>query len=407
VHQPADSPSEEAQSALGAKCTSQCDNITLNKAQDIDTSPQNSKTVQSTVIGGNMVGEIVGSGIVKSDAEQGMDIFMKRLLKGRTAPVVGIGLDSCVMSLPHKGLYLIQTTDFFYPLIDDPYVMGKITCANVLSDLYAMGVADVDNMSMLIGVGEKLSDAERDIVIPLITKGFTDLAKEAGTRITGGETVVNPWMTIGGVASSVCQINEFIMPNGAVAGDVLVLTKPIGTQVAVNAHHWVNMPERWQKVCHVVTVEDAERGYQRAMSSMSRLNRTGARLMHKHHAHAGTDVTGFGLIGHARNLAKEQKNDVTFVIHDLPIIAKMAAIANALGAGFGLMKGTSAETSGGLLIALSPESAEQFCKEIEELDGFPAWIIGRVEEGGSRTARFVDEPRVIEVPAVDREGKVW
>ena len=68
--------------------------------------------------------------------------------------------------------------------------------------------------------------------------------------------------------------------------------------------------------------------------------------MHKYGAHGATDVTGFGLLGHARNLAQEQINDVSFIIDDLPIIANIATIANALGAGFGLMRGTSAETSG-------------------------------------------------------------
>lgn len=88
---------------------------------------------------------------------------------------------------------------------------GKIACANVISDLYAMGVTDCDNMLMLLGVSTKMTEKERDVVVPLIMRGFKDSAMEAGTTVTGGQTVVNPWCTIGGVATTVCQPNEYIV----------------------------------------------------------------------------------------------------------------------------------------------------------------------------------------------------
>ena len=75
-------------------------------------------------------------------------------------------------------------------------------------------------------------------------------------------------------------------------GDVLVLTKPLGTQIAVNAHQWLDQPERWNRIKQVISKEEARKAYQRAMDSMARLNRTGARLMHKYNAHGATDVTG-------------------------------------------------------------------------------------------------------------------
>lgn len=87
-------------------------------------------------------------------------------------PRIGIGLDCSVTPIRHGGLCLVQTTDFFYPIVDDPYMMGKIACANVLSDLYAMGVIDCDNMLMLLAVSTKMTEKERDVVIPLIMRGF-------------------------------------------------------------------------------------------------------------------------------------------------------------------------------------------------------------------------------------------
>ena len=83
-----------------------------------------------------------------------------------------------------------------------------------------------------------------------------------------------------------------IRPESAVVGDVLVLTKPLGTQIAVNAHQWLDQPERWNRIKQVLSKDEARKAYQRAMDSMARLNRTGARLMHKYNAHGATDVTG-------------------------------------------------------------------------------------------------------------------
>ena len=340
-----------------------------------------------------------------NDSSSNSNSNVNNLVLGN-APTIGIGLDSCVIPLRHSGLNLIQTTDFFYPLIEDPYQMGKIACANVLSDLYAMGVYECDNMLMLLSVSNKMNDKERDVVIPQMIEGFRDCAREAGTMVQGGQTVINPWLIIGGVATSVCASNEFISPDNAMVSDVLVLTKPLGTQVAVNAHQWLDLPERWNKIKLVVTEEDVRKAYYRSINSMTRLNKIASQLMHKYNAHAATDVTGFGLLGHAQNLAKHQKNDVTFVIHNLPIIAKMAAISKTCGNMFGLIQGTSAETSGGLLVALPREQAAAYCKDILSQEGYQAWIIGIVEKG-NKTARIIDKPRIIEVPAKDTDGELW
>ena len=85
---------------------------------------------------------------------------------------IGIGMDASITPLRHSGLSLVQTTDFFYPLVEDPYMQGKIACANVLSDLYAMGVTECDNMLMLLAVSTKMTEKERDVVVPLIMRGF-------------------------------------------------------------------------------------------------------------------------------------------------------------------------------------------------------------------------------------------
>lgn len=284
--------------------------------------------------------------------------------------------------------------------------MGKIACANVLSDIYAMGVLEIDSMLMLLSISERMTDNERDVVMPLMIEGFKDCAQQADTSIQGGQTSVNPWIIVGGVATSICKKSEIIIPEYAAIGDVLVLTKPLGIQVAVNAHQWIEKPDRWERIQSVITVEQVRKAYRRAMNSMSRLNRMAATLLHKYDVHACTDVTGFGILGHAQNLAKHQQNEVSFVIHNLPIIANMAKISVTCNNAFGLLRGTSAETSGGLLVALPANQAAEFCRDIQEKEGYPAWIIGVVEKG-DRTAKLVDQPKVIEVPAIDTDGELW
>lgn len=314
-------------------------------------------------------------------------------------PRVGIGMDASVTPIPDKpGLSLAQTTDFFYPLVDDPYMQGRIACANVVSDLYAMGVVNCHNMLMLLAVSKDMTDKERDVVIPLLMKGFQDTAREAGCLVTGGQTVMNPWVTIGGVASTVCDEGDIILPEGARPGDVLLLTKCLGSQIAVNAHQWMEEEDGklWSKIKGVTTEAEVKAAYRATTLAMARLNYIGAKLMHKYGARACTDVTGFGILGHANNLAQNQILAVDFKIHTLPILANMVNIAKACGNMFQLLQGYSAETSGGLFMAISKEGAKGYIEEIKKLEGEPAWIIGTVEEG-SRSASIVENPTIIEV----------
>lgn len=302
---------------------------------------------------------------------------------------------SVIPSKKYKDMFVVSTTDFFFPLVEDPYEQGKIACANVLSDMYALGVADVDNLLMLLAASLEMQPADREIVAREMIRGFDAQAKAADTQVSGGQTVLNPWPIIGGVAKSICKMEDIIMPVNAQEGDVLVLTKALGTQIAVNVKQWMNNEHKFSTIEAHITKEDAMRAYHMASASMSRLNRTGARLMHKHGAHAATDVTGFGILGHANNLASNQQAEVSLRIHTLPVIRGMVAI-DKLFPYFKLTQGLSAETSGGLLICMPKDKAELYCKEIEELEGLPAWIVGDVVKG-NRTAALAEDLRIIEL----------
>lgn len=190
---------------------------------------------------------------------------------------------------------------------------------------------------------------------------------------------------------------EFISfsPSGAEPGDVLVLTKPLGTQLATNAMVWFQEKSvNWQKLTDTVSDAQIRSAYDSAVASMTFLNKTAAELMHKYKAHAATDVTGFGLFGHAKNLVDYQIASVDFHIHALPIIRHVREMAVRLEQKR-LLIGRAVETSGGLLIALPATVATEFCSEFQALSGRQAWIVGSVT-AGSKNVTIADEPIFID-----------
>jgi len=308
------------------------------------------------------------------------------------------------------GLKLVSTTDFFYPLVDDPYMMGRIGCCNVLSDLYSAGVTHCDSLLMLLAECIEIDDKDglRGRVTQLLMRGFSDAAKDVGVAVTGGQSVRGAWPLIGGAASAVCTSDEYMEPVRAVPGDVVVLTKPLGMQVCVNAHQWAArrdispmFRQRAEMLDKLLPEGVVEETYQKASRQMARMNKIAAELMHKYDAHAATDVTGFGILGHSTNLALEQKYEhgVSIRLHTLPILKGMVKVLDIVQ--FPLLQGRSAETSGGLLICLKDmETARAFCEEIERLEGYPAWVIGDVIERDSAKetppAFIVENPTIIE-----------
>lgn len=149
-----------------------------------------------------------------------------------------------------------------------------------------------------------MNEKERQIVTETMIRGFNDTATEAETMITGGQSILNPWPIIGGVANVVCDEDEYVKVNRGQPGDVLLLTKPLGTQVAVNLNEWlIEDNQKWKyNASKIVSAEQAKDIYYRGVESMATLNKNAASLMKKYECNGATDVTGFGIRGHAENL---------------------------------------------------------------------------------------------------------
>jgi selenide,water dikinase len=252
-----------------------------------------------------------------------------------------------------------------------------------------------------------------------MVRGFRDACTEAETTVTGGQTVLNPWPIIGGVATSVVSREEYVSSDGAQIGDVLVLTKPLGTQVAVNVHEWRKKHEKsgddrfWNKMLEkengdsFLSVSEAEVMMHKAVRSMSKLNRLASKIMTKHNAHAATDVTGFGILGHAQNLMDNQIAECGVELHALPCIANTLKVNDNI-LNFRLRTGYSAETSGGLMIAMNEADALAYCAELRQLEaeayGYKSdgtdhgpWIIGKVVANSDRKATITENANYLEV----------
>eukprot|EP01155_Anaeramoeba_flamelloides_P030768 Anaeramoba_flamelloidesa87451_686.p1 GENE.a87451_686~~a87451_686.p1 ORF type:complete len:308 (-),score=52.56 a87451_686:477-1400(-) len=304
-------------------------------------------------------------------------------------------MDCCVIPLKDiPNRYLVQTTDFFYPSVDDPYKQGQIACANTLSDLYAMGVTGCDNMLMLLGVSLQMNLKQQDSSTIQLIKGFNDTANKAGTYVRGGQTVFNPWTLIGGVATRVCKREEIILPENAKAGDVLILTKPLGIQITTNMKKIMGNKAIWKMLSNKVTKEAVDKAIETGVRSMTRLNLDAAKLMHKYDAHAATDITGFGLMGHSQNLAVCQTEKIGIKIHTLPIIKHTLPFDKLMF--YGLTKGKAKETSGGLLISINPNKAQNFIDDLKKTEGYDSWIIGEFVKG-ERKAQIIKDPKIVEV----------
>ena len=261
-----------------------------------------------------------------------------------------------------------------------------------------MGITHVDTILMILGVSTKMTEEEKEITTKLLMQGFSETAAEAKTSVTGGQTVYNPWCMIGGTAMATLKKEDIIFPNNAEPGDVLVLTKPLGTQLAGNFNQWIKEEkyrEKWLKISNQTTEEKVRDAYEKAVFYMSSLNLPGAILMQKYKAHGATDITGFGLIGHAQNLANAQKRKVDLHISKLPLLNDIYKL-DKIARNFKLTEGLSAETSGGLLICLKKDTVQPFIDDYEKLTGLKVWVVGDVVEG-SNQAKIMPNFEIIEV----------
>ncbi len=192
-------------------------------------------------------------------------------------------------------------------------------------------------------------------------KGFGDFCREMGSPVVGGHTIRNPWPIIGGAATGIGDPEKIVYTKGAQVGDRLFLTKPLGIAPAMAAYRLRKEPDG-QELLKDVSEELIEAAVNEAVEGMISSNKPVAEAMQKVPVHAATDVTGFGLKGHATNMAMLSNVDV--VINQLPVIRGTPVLTEIFG--YPLFQGEAKETAGGMLIAVAKADADDLLEELDK-----------------------------------------
>ena len=297
--------------------------------------------------------------------------------------LVGLdGPDDAAVYRLTDDIAIVQTVDFFPPVVDDPYTFGAIAAANAMSDVYAMG----GEVLMALNIAAFPQDLD-PAILARIFHGGAEKVLEAGGVIAGGHTVYDVEPKYGLAVTGVIHPQRIFAKAGAQPGDALVLTKPLGTGLLLTAARDDRDPKD-----HAAA----------AIASMLTLNRHASHLAREAHAHAMTDVTGFGILGHTREMAT--RSGMRFIIESSRVPAFPGALEYAAS---GIVTGGAnrnrqgladhvefapnigpaieallfdPQTSGGLLIALPQAAAEAMIARLHS-DGLPGAIVGRVESG--------------------------
>ncbi|MGA2524974.1 MAG: selenide, water dikinase SelD [Candidatus Bathyarchaeia archaeon] len=255
------------------------------------------------------------------------------------------------------GIAVLNTLDFFTPMVDEPEIQGRIAGSNVTSDIYALGVTNIVSVLSILAFPENMPD---ELAVGML-KGFGDFCREMGAPVVGGHTIRNPWPIIGGAATGVGDPDKIIYTRGSKAGDQLFLTKPLGIAPAMAAYR-LRKEEEGKELLKDIQESLIENAVTEAIDGMISSNKPVAEAMQKVSVHAATDITGFGLTGHAGNMASLGNVDIVIdqlaVIHGTPVLAELF--------GLPLLTGESKETAGGMLISVAKEDVDNLLDELDK-----------------------------------------
>ena len=278
-------------------------------------------------------------------------------------------------------LAIIQTVDFFTPIVDDPYTFGQIATANALSDVYAMGGKPLTAMNVVCFPIKSMDIS----VLQDILKGGVDKMLEAGVLLVGGHSVEDNELKYGLSVTGTIHPKRLVTKSGAKAGDKLILTKPLGTGIISTA------------VKAEMVDEETVAKHTKCMAT---LNNKASELMQEVGVHAGTDITGFGFLGHTTELAQNSRVGINIFSASIPLLPRTEEFAQQGLCPGGLHRNREfystaitiagevplhiqdilfdPQTSGGLLICLAPGKAELLLDRLRQAGVEEATIVGEV-----------------------------
>jgi selenide,water dikinase len=288
----------------------------------------------------------------------------------------------------------VKNLDIFTPIIDEPDIAGQIAACNVTNDVFAMNVPEISGMLVFLAI-QPITPID---IAEGILKGIkTFMEKKVNSKIVGGHTIYSEWPLIGGEASGFVERDKIIPKQGVKLGDKLILTKPIGIQAIMASYRILkDMPDL---LAHY-SKSELQRAIDIAVNVMTTPNQNVIKTIHSYDnfsfIHAMSDVTGFGLAGHAKEML--QNSNFSITINRVPYINLAKELSKELGYAYDECK--CHETAGGMLISVASDHADEFSTTLKR-NKIKNWIIGtigKVQPEQVQISENVEHIEILEFP---------
>jgi len=286
---------------------------------------------------------------------------------------------------------LVKNLDIFTPIIDEPKIQGEVAACNVTNDIFAMNVPEI-NSGMLVFLG--IPPNAPDYISEGILQGIKHFMEtKIDSNIAGGHTIHCDWPLIGGEASGIVDKSAIIRKSGVRKGDKLILTKPLGLQAIMAAYRILKeMPELLENYSKT----ELQNSIDIAIKVMTESNKNVVKTIHSFRdfefVHAMSDITGFGLAGHTKEML--QHSQLSAKITKIPSIKHSKQLSAELGYAFEECR--AHETAGGMLMAIAPEKVEEFRNELS-LNRVSNWIVGEIDDKSPSQVRIAQDLKNIEI----------
>ncbi|WP_029488009.1 selenide, water dikinase SelD [Candidatus Epulonipiscium viviparus] len=332
-----------------------------------------------------------GGGCTAKLGPQALKTILAKLEK-KSDPNLLVGFESADDAAVYKvsdDIAIVQTLDFFPPMIEDPYIFGQIAATNALSDIYAMG-GEVKTALNIVGFPEKM-----DLnILGKILQGGNEKVTEAGGVLSGGHSIFDDTVKYGLSVMGVIHPDKIFQNNTPKMGDKLILTKPLGVGISCTAYNTRHMIKD-QKLQNLVDL-----AIEKAIKSMTTLNKYAADVAKRYRTNAMTDVTGFGFLGHLTEMIGTEFGAQIYAA-DVPYIEEAQVLADEFFITAAAQRNRNfvgdkikfcnieasftevlfdPQTSGGLLISINPADAQEALAEFKKL-GLPCNIVGEIVAG--------------------------
>ena len=301
--------------------------------------------------------------------------------------------DAAIVPVPNTDMVQVKSIDIFTPLVDEPEIMGEIAACNVTNDIFAMNVPEVSGMLVFLAINKNTPMHIAEGILKGI-KNFME--QKINSKVVGGHTIYSEWPLIGGEASGFVNKNNLIRKHGVKKGDKLILTKPIGLQAIMAAYRLQkDSPEMLKEF----SSNELNESIKLALNLMTTSNQRVVKTIYSYDdfsfIHAMTDVTGFGLSGHLKEML--QNSGLSAVIETVPSIKHSKKLSEEFG--YALNECLCSETAGGMLVALDPSKTDDFSNALTS-QGISNWVVGVIDNKEPELVRISKEVNYIEIEKV-------